>query len=163
MSLTGSQGKPAEKVLATGGSATLAKFDKVSMRTVPCSDGGSTLVGDGDGKPTHNKTQFLSINLKEQRLDTESGYYTDFASALTQKRRSQIAALSVELNGETFDLMGANPGKLQFVFAKTFATLPVQALLSVQYTSVLGGTWYVDKQPVELDFGEPKAGCCVLM
>lgn len=163
MSISGSaQGKPAEKVLATGDVATLAKFHKVSMRTVACSDGGATLSGEGDG-PTHNKTQFLSIDLKEQRLDTESGYYNEFQIALTEKTRGQIAALSVELNGETFDLMGSKPGKLQFVFSKTFATLPVQALLSIQYTSMLGGVWYVDKQPVDLDFGEPSAGCCALM
>jgi hypothetical protein len=74
-----------------------------------------------------------------------------------------VSALSLRVDEQEFDLLAG--GKWEIVFAKSVATLPVQALLSMQYASPWGGSRFVIDHPINLDFVDVKqgGGCCVLM
>lgn len=156
--------KPAQIELADGTTATMAKFDCISMRTVECADGGETVMGEAATAANFVKVQVNEIAVKEKRFDSESGFYSDIKIKMN-KQKGNFNQLNVEFNGQTFDLL-TTEGKLQFIFAKSVAALPVQAMMSIRYKSPMGGQWYVDKQPIDLDLGvsgTKASGCCVVM
>lgn len=154
---------PPMKEFPGGVLAKQAAVHNVVMRTVGCNDGGATATPAGAGSDaSHIKAEVVAIHVKEKRLDSESGFFENYGIKLAKQERGKIAELRLELGGEQYDLL-TSEGKMQFVFAKKATALPAQAVLSMRYTSPIGGDWFVEKHPIVVDFGEPRAGCCVLM
>lgn len=170
MSVGSINAKPATMELPDGTTATSAVLGAVKMRTVECADGGNTILveaGDAAGAASHVKVTVNGIDLKESRFNSDVGLYQDHKIKMTQQKKADISMLSVEMDGQTYDLLTTD-GKLQFLFAKSAGGVPfagAKALMSLRYKSPLGGQWYVDKQPVNLELGETGGtnACCVLM
>lgn len=133
---------------------------QVQTRIVECSEQGEEACdAEWSGCSSHFKIKVNSIHLSEKRWDQASGRYEFSTVTMTKKATGQIVQFVLELNGQTFDLMtNSTPKKgwrssneMQIVIAKSDASLPAQALLSLRYKSPLGGEWCVDTQPVDLD------------
>jgi hypothetical protein len=137
---------PQQILLADGSKATEAQLNNVAMQSVECTEGGQAAAGDAS--KTHIKVELMGLDLKEKRYDAAAGSYSD-RKVKVAKQKDDIAVLTVEIGGATYDLL-TTEGKLQFIFAKSAAALPLQALISLRYKSPLGGQWFLDRQPIDL-------------
>lgn len=158
---------PTEKLAESGVKMMSAELKEVGMRTVMCTDGGATLKFDGGAGAekdySHTKTSMLSFTVIEKRKNPDPGEganFDEFPMKLQAKNLSRVTALSVQVNGQVFDLLTHN---MQLVLAKNVASMPTKAMLSLQYSSPLGGTRFVEDHPIQLDFVDPKAACCTIM
>jgi len=158
--------------LPDGSTAWNAVLEKVQMRTAECTFQGDVVNEYSSLHASHYKIEIKTIDLMEKRREEDSDMYAYAHVRMTKKDREQISYFKLEINGQMFDLKStgfngifwSSSDKLQFVIAKTVASLPVQAMLSLLYTSPMGDQWYVDNEPVDIKGSDQQGSTfCSLM
>lgn len=155
----------ATKTNAAGEEMKAAAVQAVAMRTVKANDGGVTFVEPEEGGDgfSHVKVDFVKFKVVETRFCAESGFDEKLPAISLEAKHQPLQKLTVTLGGEDFEVPTKGTDKLTCLLAKV--ALPAQAFLSLEYTSPYGGIRYVDKHPVEIDYGVKGAGggnCCSL-
>jgi len=132
----------------------------VNMRTVKSDDGGATLVGNEDS-PSQTKIQFLKFTMKELRADGD-GFKS--VSMVNLNKLDSVSQLALQIGDQSFPV--STGGKLLQVVLGESITLPVEALLSMQYTSSGPGRRVksVHEHPLLLEYGQTGSGggCCAV-
>lgn len=158
-------GRPEERLTVSGETMMGSQLEKVLLTTVKCDAAGAPLdLGpEQQEEYSHIKTTFRSFYLQESRRDPSEGTWQTSAVQLADKKKEQVAALTMRINEQDLDVLEG--GSWEVVFPKSMATLPAKALLSMQYKSVCGDTRFVCDHPITLVFasGKEANGCCVVM